>query len=35
MFSPAMNLMDRLTMAVVVILAAVPMVAVAVNSLIA
>jgi len=35
MFSPFMTLMDRVTMAIVVVLAAVPTLAVAVNSLIA
>jgi hypothetical protein len=35
MFSPAMKLMDRLTMTVVVVLAAVPVLALAVNGLIA
>jgi hypothetical protein len=35
MFSPVMKLMDRVTMTVVVILAAVPVLALAANSLIA
>lgn len=35
MFSPLMSLMDRITMALVVVLAAVPTLAVAVNSLMA
>ena len=35
MFSPLMTLMDRVTMALVVVLAAVPTLAVAVNTVIA
>lgn len=35
MFSPVMKLMDRVTMTVVVVLAAVPVLALAVNGLIA
>jgi hypothetical protein len=35
MFSPLMTLMDRLTMAVVIVMAAIPTLAVALNSAIA
>ncbi len=35
MFSPFMTLMDRVTMALVVVLAAIPTLAIAVNSLMA